>query len=353
MTEGTQHRARVTYLLGAGASYGQTKLDENNKEVRASGVPVVNQFASEITSCIEYLKDFNVREDFKEDLEWLYQKCKRYPTIDTFARQLSITGKYKESRGLNELKNILTAFLTLEQIRYPYDYRYDGFIASIIKNNGTFPPVNILSWNYDCQFEMAYKEYTEISYIYHLWKRLGVHNKMFKISDAQDNTLKMFKLNGTAHYLYKDKFESEDNALQDVVLSRNFDLVEDDFDNQRRLISYAIKCWDNARFGNYKTCLSFAWEGVNNASNRENDILAELTPVLENTEVLVVIGYSFPRVNREVDQAIIQKCRNLRKVYIQDPRANEIVNNFKSIFTYTGDVIPNTDTLMFYIPNEL
>ena len=127
--------SRVTYILGAGASYGQ----QTSEKARRTGLPIVSQFADEVHSCLEWLRTTNeyrgLYELYEQDLQWLHQVCLDYPTVDTYARLLFVT----QNSEYDRLKHILSIFLIIEQLRYPHDIRYDGWLASIIDDKGNLP----------------------------------------------------------------------------------------------------------------------------------------------------------------------------------------------------------------------
>ena len=102
--------SRVTYLLGAGASYGDRKKDEHGQITGFTrGLPVVNEFAQALHMLqtgeeqgggVRFpqkeaekrgvtLKQY---EDVIHKLAQLEKACASYPTIDTLAKQLYVTG---------------------------------------------------------------------------------------------------------------------------------------------------------------------------------------------------------------------------------------------------------------------
>jgi D-ribose pyranose/furanose isomerase RbsD len=63
----------------------------------------------------------------------------------------------------------------------------------------------------------------------------------------------------------------------------------------------------------------FSWE--NNIDHQQ--AIDSAISKLGNTEILVIIGYSFPFFNREIDLKIFNGLRNLKKVYYQVKDANK------------------------------
>ena len=214
--------SKVTYLLGAGASFGK-RDNLDGKKIFSRGLPVVNELEEAIDSLIP--RDMRGRIDNSIDLSHqlgisnlsdfqglirglrqLKEMCASYPTIDTLAKQLFVTHRTfefvdKSSVGYERLKSLLAVAILMLQSVQKRDLRYDGFIASLIKEDGTFPPMTILSWNYDAQFELAYSGYyKELRYIPALWKELNVLNKTYPTEFNPEAPFAMIKLNGTAFF---------------------------------------------------------------------------------------------------------------------------------------------------------
>ena len=57
------------------------------------------------------------------------------------------------------------------------------------------------------------------------------------------------------------------------------------------------------------------------------DVIKKYATSIEDADILVVIGYTFPFFNREIDRMIFSQMECLQKIYIQDPNANNIVGN--------------------------
>ena len=74
-------------------------------------------------------------------------------------------------------------------------------------------------------------------------------------------------------------------------------------------------------------------------------------------EIVVVIGYSFPFFNRQVDRLLFNNMDYLRKIYIQDPNSGRIKQSLLSVLpNYMIDNVAIesvTDTSQFFLPPEL
>lgn len=341
---------KVTYYFGAGASYG--------------ALPIVNQIPDRIENLISLMKrdeyklnseisykenniarfsQLEIQELFIEDLEWLLEKTKNHASIDTFAKKLFITEQDDE---LKRLKNAFSVFLILEQSITKTNMRYDSFFASIL--NEYYHPlpnnIKIVSWNYDYQFEKAYSEYSRNETLSHNQGLLNILNKYSKDNNTiKKDSFEIIKLNGSSNIV------STESRRLSFYYDNITNLFSVDFIS-RVLHNYAI-----LRFASpyLYSGLSFAWESYN--SNYQINIIEHTKSMTEDTDIIIVIGYSFPYFNREIDRDIIGNMTNLKKVYFQAPDADVLKERFLSI----RDDIPMESLLcrhdvgQFLLPNEL
>lgn len=350
---------KIVYLLGAGASRGTRGPKQINSSYELlkpdwvskcsfsyadiqSGLPVVNEIPGRLSFLISRLADEkkelekqrNINNDLEElinDIEWIRDNSERHASIDTFAKKLYLT---KNEEDYFRLKKALIVYLTFEQYNKP-DGRYDSFFASILGKDKDDLPQNItlLSWNYDCQVEMAYEEYLRSDDIASTAYYLNEYNKIAELFDESPydkiDGFKIIKLNGTAligngNYLSKDK---------------KYQIVQSLIDLYKEIKPEKIR-------------LSFAWERM---GNRFQTLISDS---IADADVLVIIGYSFPFFNREVDRLIFNSMPNLKKIYIQDPNAEKIKIGLKSVLeegTYAFHHIEmlEPDGKQFFLPPEL
>ena len=357
--------SRVTYILGAGASYGERKKDKDGNVIGFTrGLPIVN----ELETALQFLRDgepttsvrFPVEEakkrgvsleDYKNvchKLSLLKQACASYPTIDTLAKQLFVTGRSfdvspTDRISYDDLKRYLTTALLMLQNEKKRDLRYDGFIASLIDQQKHFPEMTILSWNYDVQFEMAYSGYfTTERYIPSLWKELNVFNKKYPTEFNVDAPFAMVKLNGTALFTDASKNEWEVNG-------KKVNNITDCFYGGHNHTPYQYG-YEYLNRGNYENILSYAWE---------EESLHIMRDIIRNrvvdTRELVVIGYSFPYVNNELDTFILVNMPKLNKIVIQDEHFEDIKERVEGILAQTRrnvKIVPKKSLQQFYIPNR-
>lgn len=348
--------AEITYLLGAGAS--------------CNALPVVNDMYDKIQQAIKWFELVHhqihprfsqhgqilvSKETEKEDgelkriiadLQWLKEICNTSKnfSVDTFARKLDLSGRNED---YIKLKNILSFYFTLEQRRNLPDVRYDNFWASILKSRDRFPNnVKIISWNYDFQLELTYdgfSEYNSLKRAREILNILGQESEL--INSGNTNKFGIFKLNGSATFNIYKTYDRDTSYIIDNFKSSNID----------NFITKLVETYENMckEPNTYKNHLSFAWE-----HKTDNPFYQRLKESIQNTEVLVVIGYSFPFFNRDIDKLIINDFMSkekLKKVYFQAPDAEDLRERFLAI----NDKVPIENLLLrkdikqFTLPNEL
>lgn len=309
---------KVTYLFGAGAS--------------ANALPTVEKLSSRISTLIREInvKDMRLQEqeyfwagtdrsgksklghqnEMIEDMQWLADVSHptKHASIDTFAKKLFLKGK-KEL--LNRMKNALSVFFILEQARMPVEMRYDTFFASILNEDvSKFPEdIKILSWNYDYQFEKAFSAFSDKNDLGENQKLLNVVSKFSPEITPAGFTI--IKINGTTGYGGKAHGKPIiHHFVKNFDLNSEFDLkLLESVVDRYQLLTHWYK-------NDVYSTLSFAWEGE---GAEGETIIDKAISCTKDTEVLVVVGYSFPFFNREVDRKIIRVMTKLRKVYFQAP----------------------------------
>lgn len=336
--------SKVVYLMGAGASYG--KRDKNQNNVITEGIPVVNEINNELKILLSdlevYIKthQFNKKDGDNlirlcENFKLLYNESSRHLTIDTYAKKIFLQD---DIRQFDKLKDIISSFFMIMQLKYPIDKRYDAFLANILNYPYKKIPeeITILTWNYDSQFEIAYREFNDTEnptpiYWKGIRKRLGV-------KDAYDDNLdhgKIFKLNGTAMFDWFNSF-----SLLGEECGEGYENLYLEFADVNRMFKT-------------KNHLHFAWE-----TDADCSYLKEVYNHIHDAETLVVIGYTFPYFNRAIDRAIFDNLLLLKNIYIQDPYAERIIQNIKPVLSdrlinSNVKIIPLTDVDQFYLPREL
>ena len=334
---------KISYLFGAGASAQALptikKLPERIKFIRDF---IDKQCIYEADETFSPTRDYvfkknEAKQYVIELLDKLVLHSSNHSTVDTYAKRLNISG---QSREINELIFSLALYFNIEQKISGLDPRYDTFLVSILNSHSYSFPDNLkfLSWNYDLQMEAAHEKIIN----------RGSLDLSFYLFNSDRNELKKdkftsVKLNGSSNVIgqFRDSSPLVKNILSDIFVKEDLDFP----------LQYAfLHVKQGLRVYQGRVNLNFAWyhdwEYVNNIIENYNE-----------TEILVVIGYSFPFFNREVDRKIIRAMTNLKKIYIQDCFPENIKSRFLSILPNWREdkieIISVDDVTEFFLPPEL
>ncbi len=315
----------ITYLIGAGASFGTLPL--------VSNLPAeLLDFADSIPKMSETEPPDQIEKKLQEDFHWLGNEAKKQASIDTLARQFSLNG---QRNNLNKLKNILTIFFYYKQVcNYP-NKRYDLFFSTLLDENLKMPEnIKVVSWNYDLQFELTYNNYTCYNDVQKNQEQLCIINKGNN-SSLDNKRFKLYKINGTAQfvagnqilkfgYYYRDKESMSYTDFKKDLAKLYADVTQNELT---------------------KSSLSFAWE-----TEKFDQSFQE---IIKDTDVLIVIGYSFPYFNRKIDNHLLVNMDKLEKIYIQDTYYDIIKAKVADIrMDMTGKIFGTPSLSEFYIPHD-
>jgi hypothetical protein len=328
---------KTTYLLGAGASRGAVPIVQEIpgelKKFREIFIQKRSEKDEPIPDLRKTIKE--IEEDFIAGLDLFLKEIPRHASIDTYAKKLRITG---QSEIYNQLKAVFSAFLIYTQLAKEVDSRYDSFFASILDTGpGEFvSDLIILTWNYDFQIEKAYSAFS-------LTDSLSVNQAMLNVNFAsqderfsQTRHMSVFKLNGTAGF-----YDSRDK-------SHHFITDKFTFENSRKFFYDVIGIYGRLRFENnsIRSSLTFAWDG-------HSGYYDKVAEKIKGTEVLVIIGYSFPFFNRLIDRQMIHSMApTLNHVFVQDPNPENVLDSLTSIWPTNHQRQPKVirSKEQFYLP---
>ncbi len=313
----------ITYLIGAGASANALPLIKKNTNNNICGL------SQELNTFVQELVVFNSKfsSDEKMLLAEVTNKCIEFGTPDLYAKFLLETKDYQKYKVV---KNLIIVYFTYKQNqKNAFDYRALTFLTTIAQDNRVPENIKVLSWNYDRQIEIAANKLKPFN---------SVENDIIKgftcwpnCEEGQDGNRYegvpfLLHLNGVAGYNYCKRNFAEQIAETDTQAILNL---------------------------NSEKLLSFAWETDPEDGKRTfiENRLSIAKKIAENTEVLVIIGYSFPFFNRKIDNEIFKSMKKLKKIYFQDPYNNG--SYLKQRFDISLDIDHVLQTENYHIPFEL
>ncbi len=328
----------ITYLLGAGASAQALPIvrkSEDNSGMSSAFISLQSQLHS-----LQYNPQYSdYMNQFSQNLTWLAKGTDDFGTPDTYAKFLFLS----DPSSLVRLKNTLSAYFMIEQlILGKFDRRALIFLTTIVQQRLIFPTnIKILSWNYDFQLQLAAEKFREERFnpgsvsvhspgLMYYYPGLGKNDY-----PASDET-SLIQLNGIAGSYYNAGF----HQLQNVFERKG-----------ERAIDNLLSMLKNDIFdkGNL---LSFAWES-NEITSKRGDYIKKIA---EATNILVVVGYSFPFFNREVDKEIFANLKSggrLKKIYYQDPvRTGDFLQSQFALPDYI-EIKSYKEKDSYFIPLEL
>lgn len=365
---------KIVYYLGAGASW--------------HALPVISEMEERFEAFLDFFKFYHEFEassiDFslldpnllKIDLKWdtILTSLEEEPTIDTLARIAYLS---ENSELVFEIKQFLSAYLFWEQtisiidsfprvfhnlalalqirINNPrdrdkknrnLDFRYTSLFSSFC--NARFEmneEMSVISWNYDSQVEIS------------LAKTFGIYEYCQKlISEGDDRSIQELNEEKFTQLFERFNFIKLNGNISTTNRTWELPLKFDVVNNEEAIIAEYDKIWNLIfKDEDYPSNIHFAWENSEIVdANRE-----KAKTLMAEADYIVVIGYSFPQYNSEIDEEIWSHVKphsqshkkSITRVIIQDTPENavRIKARLQSICNYI-DIDIYTDLDQFYIP---
>jgi hypothetical protein len=333
----------ITYYTGAGASYNAMPvLDE-----LGTWMILVSQDAC---AAFEAIPSPPGVSPLHLPFGQLLQKIEHYGrisndfgTIDTYAKRLHWLGKDDE---LKELKACLSLFFSIIQLvdkmllgsniypspepigvrRDPIDKRYLALLSTVLeapqKQVRLQPHVKFITWNYDLQIELAFQKFSSDA---QNWA--GIRSDLGYRFDSTEK-LNVCHLNG-----YHGHLKVSHGVVQPIFQNIDASMIGS-LSMQQALIRLE---WIGEKLGSgeasYASELTYAWE--ENSSAQTTRLKAE--EIMRTTDELVVVGYSIPSFNHEVDLALFRALKAGAHVVYQDKNGLERVRQILNSIGKTVD----------------
>lgn len=315
------------YIFGAGAS--------------CQVLPLAANFSARLADCARALKDigpekpkdngpkkvwYEDHNSFLQAITWLAQESSKHYSVDTFAKKLFFR---RDNNNLKKLKAVLSAYLVIEQTKNNVDQRYDSFFASILNHdsvgNLSLPDnIRILTWNYDTQLDKAYYGFCEN--ISSVTEHITFNKNIYRVN-GYCGTHPPGHIGQTFNKMLKGHNET-------IALQAGVEIYKEYMAGQTSV----------------PADINFAWEDPtqNKLKNAGVNILSDVTDI-------VVIGYSFPYFNREIDDIIFSNFGNLFSVYLQFPAGFHaaIEERIKKFLINDVQITHVESSDLFFIPADL
>ena len=361
--------SELTYILGAGASY--------------YSFPVVKSFTDRFSYFTEMFEKRTPihNKQTRSDFTNFSNEIKSHQSFDTYFKKLFHLGN---DLAILKAKKILNYYFLWEQLEFPknspyyleytdsmgndiqykehenafkkraiVDNRYDALIAGLLKpikgKTEFFSKINFITWNYDLNLLTSIKNF--------LNPDKTINEYILSHLDSENNNvwqlakdLQVINMNGYFFSKWLDKVKMFD--FDDVYKVRNeLYEIKDTFSVDKDINEEDAK---NIHFG---------WEDEGTKLN----LISCAATAIKNSKSIIVIGYTFPSYNRLIDLGYFNSSSlSNTDVYIQDPKADDVVEFLKSDFGLHDAVkeklqnpkqAPRIHSLIncdsFFIPNNI
>lgn len=243
----------------------------------------------------------------KQQCKDLSKKANEFGDVDTYAKFLQIIDPKGDE--LNNLKKLVSIYFSIKQTSaQAIDPRYVPWLVGIMKEKQFPDNVKILSWNYDSQIQIATRTF---GYSEDLSSDANNTNYSpplicsfpdLNFIGREARAFSLLHLNGRAG-LTNTKSAIKASIYQSQHCKSSDTIIEFLTGND------------------VHSSLHFAWEN----SSYHTDLMKDVSKMIEDVTIMVVIGYSFPFFNREVDKAVFKQLKangKFYKIYYQDPVLN-------------------------------
>ena len=337
----------TTYYFGAGASANAiptvTRLVDSFREI-AKYIRLETQrhkvSGGQHLNNIEHKKLLEVADD----IDKLANYSEDFGTIDTYFKKLFLNNEIEET---NRLKNALSYFFYLwqncnceidkEANWKRIDLRYLSLISNILQVSNSTPTWNskfkILTWNYDFQIISALKEFST-KQTEEIIKDYGIF-PLNKLMDNQKygNVVYLNGISATFNYANQIDCRFEENYC--TPIENVYELFEDLNTKENINNSY----------------INFGWELHSNELSQAAINQAQV--IMSRTQNLVIVGYSFPYYNHEIDSMLLNSLPRNANIIYQDMNAD--LDGFKEkfdLYKMNIKILSDEQSLnQFLIPN--
>jgi hypothetical protein len=253
------------------------------------------------------------------------EKLKCFESIDSLAMYIfEKNGSKWEDPQYIKLKNVLSSLLIFEQIekkkpnyisnesytKNTLDYRYINLVGQLLENKEN---INIISWNYDIQFELA------------LFKKFN--SELSKFGNYIHNTPSLNFVNEYQPSLnekYPDYLR-----LNGVAIFNNNGFQYDEYNEIAH--SFFTECLSDGNKNSINSGIKYSWEEYPNTTTTERRDVAKIK--VSKSDYVIAIGYSFPEINEDIDREIFKDFKGKLVIQNSNDCMEELICKAKNITT--------------------
>jgi len=316
---------KTAFVFGAGASFG--------------AMPLVNEMVNHLPILIDILKKLKIHqrndegialsvlinslENINHDLEHaetpdavmhsLY--LNRSSDFDVHLKSFWIYLILCQFANRNEIG--LDRLITTKRLKF-YDKRYYELISDLKSrpnNNYIF-----LSWNYDLQFQLSHRRFARQNSILDSFENFTT----YPISVTSDITTEIIHLNGLTGFY--DKTDKPSSNIRNEIAS----LIE-----PHSTLAHCLKnlLWALYPINRNRISLdNYLKFSFTNSDDQLNKLKKVITKSIQGVNKLIYIGYSFPELNTDIDDTIINNLEPFSgELILQNPVnfKQKVLNSFQ------------------------
>lgn len=301
---------KTTYLFGAGASY--------------NSIPTVVDMVKHMPVLIQKLKDSGYNnsgitkkklEPFIKALEEINDSLNYTQTPDATLRRFYQKGNFKYYLAVYWIYLNLIQFVIRDEIGLTEDVigrslnsidrRYSQFIAEEFYDDPH--KFHFLSWNYDTQLEQSLQAMFNLKDLNSVYNQFHVYPS--PVRKGTELPL-IVHLNGTSA-VYQFDGNKKHNIQEGISnISQGTNLI----DALSRLLWIIER--DKLPQIKLENTLKFSFTFKNNDLPNLEHVVHD---ILQNTAKLIVVGYSFPRLNRNIDSILLGHLPLNTEIILQNP----------------------------------
>lgn len=342
---------KITYLIGAGASFGAIPLNDELSDDMIC-LPSYFDFENPIgndanNSDKDNPHPIGTPEYLMFEIVKLGYKSREFESVDNYAQALM-----NNANALAHLKMVISIYFALAQkigrsvlfenkqnqrnIRRidPRIYELITKCIDIEKKHYLKTNVNFITWNYDLQIELAFKRYleTSLSKKINLPELNGTFLQFYPTVIPTCIKQQVFHLNG-----FTGLYQTAENVIE-AFIGNDQHLSSQDY--IKRLAELSILF--NEKKLHFDNQLKFSYESYRHTTTILNDVISSIS----DTDVLIIIGYSFPAWNSVVDRTLLQSIYK-KNLEIRVHSINEDIEYYRERMALNDSM-----TLVFKSINE-
>lgn len=343
---------KITYFLGAGASFYSVPIVKDFSEQFKRMASDYGKYNPDVdwinllnnnANLDDLPTELRSKVNFQQRIHEIGNLMKEYNTIDTLALYYFYTDtkKYQEVKLLMDLFFIYWQNTSTSKWQ-KIDPRYISLMSYILKLDDqklVLPnEIKFITWNYDSQLLFAYQKFSNISLISDVAK----YAKLYPYYTNSDSEPSIIHLNGIAGVLKDIKFDRflNYNSHEDSHKS----MVDVLYTHYEEFKNHYLYYEEN--INKPLSLLNFSWDSLSKVSSGLN----KSEQYLNNSDYVVIIGYSFPQFNRRYDLNLMKSINPNAKIIIQNPELTAI--DFKEMFDIKNKIIVDRSPNQFYVPPD-